>query len=72
MYQLNETHLWSQHHHELLQEAQRERLARRLRALRLKSDRETGSGRLSSVLTGFASQGVGTTLRTGGSPWNSR
>ena len=50
MYQLNETHLWiQQHHRELLQEARRERLARRLRASRQKSDRETGSGRLSSA-----------------------
>ncbi len=47
MYQLNESHLWSQHHHELLQEAQREHLARQLRAGRQKSDR--GSGRQSSA-----------------------
>lgn len=49
MYQLNEPHLWSQHHHELLKEARTERLARQLRASRQKSDRGTGSGRQSSA-----------------------
>jgi hypothetical protein len=50
MYQLNETNLWNQHHHDLLREAQDERLARQLRASRRKRDRGTGNGWQSSAL----------------------
>jgi hypothetical protein len=48
MYQLNEIYLWNQHHHELLREAEGERLANQLRARRPKRDR--GNGRQTSTL----------------------
>ena len=50
MYQLNDTYLWTQHHNDLLREAQVERLAKQLRASRPKRERETGNGRQSSAI----------------------
>ena len=45
MYQLNEPDLWHQRHHELLREAENERLARRLRKERLQGSSRRGNGR---------------------------
>ena len=50
MYQLDEIYLWKEHHHELLHEAEGERLAKRLGASRPKSDRAPGNGRQTSAL----------------------
>ena len=50
MYQLNDIHLWNEHHRGLLREAEGERLANLLRVSRPKRDRATGSGRQTSTL----------------------
>ncbi len=45
MYQLNEFDLWHQRHHELLREAENNRLARRLGEERLQGSSRRGNGR---------------------------
>ena len=50
MYQLNDIYLWDQHRHELLREAESERLANQVRASRPKGGRGTGNGRQTSTL----------------------